>query len=307
MKEKTIVWSAIVALFFSQPSWASNTSSVCNGCTLAKLHQEALDLGDGDHYFFDFYGQRMTHYRVAGEAPRVSTFHSAALGYSAQIVPLVSGESKLFAATLDLYWINNSSVYVSAHASADIDLRETAAYFSLAYRSESTAGKMNAFDMVETPVYRKMAIDQQTSFSKKPFLAFTNAIRAAAGTVVFALNAVPFVKVPIVMKNRLHFPDGSTCIIQYDFSSQQFVYVPGSARDAVGNPIPETPLEVSGGGTMNYVFPGTPAGQMAGLDQVAHLQRMNILVKVPSTRGSGWVMACSNINDELPKCVAWPR
>lgn len=130
-------------------------------------------------------------------------------------------------------------------------------------------------------------------------------IRAAAGTVLSVVNYVPFMKVPIVMKITLEFPDGSTSVIQYDFKEGDFHYVEGSSHDAVGNPIPESPAEASGIGSKTYVFPGTPEGSAAGAAQIDNLQKMGINIPY-QVFGSSWIIACSNVNGNLPRCTAQP-
>jgi hypothetical protein len=164
---------------------------------------------------------------------------------------------------------------------------------------------MTAFDMVQVPVYRQLALDSQRQLSN--FDAWPNLIRVAADTVMNYYNSTsnPLVKIPVTMLVTLRFPDGSTSVISYDFAAGAFVYVEGSSKDAVGNPIPETPLEASNGGSRTYVFPATISGLAAGSAQISNLQKMGI--NIPTTvYTSSWIVACSNVGGGLPRCVAQP-
>lgn len=287
---------------------ASVTATVCNACGPADLRQEALDQGNGDHYLYDFVNHKITHYSIAGLTPRLASTGMVLTATSTYItiVPIDSATQSVFNAVQDFYVANNNSVYATAGEQISVSVNQE--QFGLNVRHlglTATSGTrpMTAFDMVQVPVYRQMAIDTQTSFSHLD--AYPNVVRAAAGTVLNIVNIVPLVKVPIIMDITLEFPDHSTSVIRYNFNEQKFEYVEGSSKDGVGNPIPETPQEVSGGGSKTYVFPAGPIGEAAGSAQLANLERMGINIPV-TVYHSGWMMACSNVANQLPSCQAWP-
>lgn len=288
---------------------ATVTATVCNGCGPAALRQEALDEGNGDHYLYDFINHKLTHYSIAGQTP-LMTFKGLILPqrstYITQ-VPINQATQTLFNAVQDFYVANGNSVYATTTGKVNVNTSLQPAAITMSSIGPTPmadgSGYMTAFDMVQIPAYRQAAINTQTNFSN--FDAYPNVIRAAAGTVLSSVNYVPLVKVPIMMLITLSFPDGSTSVISYNFTSQAFEYVEGSSKDAVGNPIPETPLEASGGGSKTYVFPATLPGLAAGSAQILNMQKMGI--NIPTTVfSSSWTIACSNIVGTLPHCVAQP-
>ncbi|MDE2155261.1 MAG: hypothetical protein KGJ32_05095 [Xanthomonadaceae bacterium] len=296
--------SFISLLSIANATKATVTATTCNGCGPADLRQEALDEGNGDHYIYDFVYRKLTHYSIAGQglltAPHTSTYIT--------IVPNDVATQNLFNAVQNFYDVNGNSTYATAAASVSISVPSQSYAMPTnrmgAMSAAAGVRNMTAFDMVQVPVYRQAALDSQRNFSN--FDAWPNVIRAAAGTVLNAVNVTPLVKIPITMLVTLRFPDGSTSVISYDFATEAFVYVEGSSKDAVGNPIPETPLEASGGGSKTYVFPATISGLAAGSAQISNLQKMGI--NIPTTvYTSSWIVACTNIGTGgLPHCVAQP-
>lgn len=291
--------SFISLLALTTVTKATVTATICNGCGPAALRQEALDEGNGDHYLYDFVSRRLTHYSIAGQTGGLSRY--------ATIVPNSPSTQAIFNATQNVYDANGGSVYVSAAAQVSIDISSQSSALVASRSSQSSMAvgvrSMNAFDMVQTPVHRQMAINQVTSPSMAS--SYPIAIRAAIGTLLNTLNMLPLVKVPVVMQVLIKFPDGSTSIVEWDYTIMQYKYVEGSSRDAVGNQIPETPLEASGGGSKTYVFPPTTTGLAAGSQQISNMQKMGI--NIPTIiYGSSWIIACSNVAGGLPLCKAQP-
>lgn len=81
----------------------------------------------------------------------------------------------------------------------------------------------------------------------------------------------------------------------WDFSKQSYVYVPASARDAVGNYIPENNTAAGGGsgGHVNYWYPATSGGLEAGDEMMSHLQGLGIQVS-GAPIANGYIIACTN-------------
>jgi hypothetical protein len=82
----------------------------------------------------------------------------------------------------------------------------------------------------------------------------------------------------------------------FDFQKQAYVYVPGSAKDAAGNYIPENNSAAGGGpgGHVNYVYPGTLEGLGPGVDMVDHLQGLGVGMQIPGgiQLSNGFIIAC---------------
>jgi len=51
---------------------------------------------------------------------------------------------------------------------------------------------------------------------------------------------------------NVRISDGSTATYRWDYGTMKFVFVKGSARDKLGNRIPETVIDVAGGGRFNH-------------------------------------------------------
>jgi len=299
--------SFISLLALTTVAKATVTATVCNGCGPAALRQEALDEGDGDHYLYDFVNRKLTHYSIAGQTPQVAFpgGHSSQLSTYVTIVPIDPSTQAVFNATQNVYDVDGGSMYLIATNQAGINI-PTQSSARVMNRSSSTVSgmrSMTAFDMVQVPVYRQMAINDIAKPSEAQ--NWPVAVRVNVGSLFNALNLIPLVKVPLVIQVVLHFPDGSTSIVEWDYTSEKFVYVKGSSKDTVGNPIPENLSEVTNGGSTTYVFPASIAGLEAGSQQIINLQKMGI--NIPTTvYGSSWVLACSNISGNLPHCVAMP-
>jgi hypothetical protein len=122
-----------------------------------------------------------------------------------------------------------------------------------------------------------------------------NVVRISAAVVINAFTNNAIVNVPIYIYNRAILPDGSSIIAMWSFQTMEYSYVPGSARDAVGNPIPEDAIKAAGGpnSMQRYLFPNTSEGHMSGASQVQHMNNLGIGVRVV-TRTSPWTIACVN-------------
>lgn len=302
--------AGVISPLKSQASTLPVTATICNSCGPAALRQEAIDLGNGDHYIYDFVNHRLTHYSVAGQSPKLTSrglVLSNASTYITQ-VPITADQQKIFDDVENFYNANGGSVFGFADSSVNILIpSQTSATSNLrnTFGAATSASRpMTAFDMVQTPAYRSLVYANQKSLSNMD--GWSNNLKVAAGILVNDLNALPFIKIPVSVKVRVRFPDGSTSIIDYDFAYGDFKYVPGSSVDGVGNPIPESLSEVAGTGSRTYVFPGTLAGDNAANAQVSNMEKMGLNIPIYHYSG-GWILACSNTGGQLPKCTAWPQ
>lgn len=209
-------------------------------------------------------------------------------------VPITAGQQKIYAATQYFYdTVGSLTAYgtqpisTNTPASLRFSLRQ-AALHSIAPMSLN--GKITAFDVVETPVAKQAAINDLTSSSVGGFI---NVVRIGFANLINAFTNNAFVNVPVNVLNRAILPDGSSFIAKYNFQTGEYEYVENSAKDAVGNPIPDDAVMAAGGpnSSQKYVFPNTAPGQMSGISQVQHMNNLGIRVDVVRT-GSTWMVAC---------------
>lgn len=55
---------ALVMLGVSFSASARITSQECSPCSVADTRQLAIDMGTGDHFFFDMINRKITHWRL---------------------------------------------------------------------------------------------------------------------------------------------------------------------------------------------------------------------------------------------------
>lgn len=315
-----MVKSAIVAVLLASLSFASyaSDSEICNSCSTIAMQYQARDKGNGDHYFFDMVRRKLTHLRVTGiTSPMLVPGHyraAPALNGTVTEVNITSAEQGLFGKVQHLYDINGSLLTITS-ASVDIPLDSVisasrlntmANYASTSEQSSEPSGqKVTAFDFVATPVVRDAAISEVTNFGNDPFGTFTTVIRVALSDIE-SFASIALINTPVTVREKLNFPDGSSVELHWSFADQRFHPTPGSAKDAVGNPIPETAAAAAGYPThssQTYVFPDSPDGMMAGLAEVDNLNRLGVGVRVPSVpiRGA-YTIACVTVAGGSTHC-----
>lgn len=101
---------------------------------------------------------------------------------------------------------------------------------------------------------------------------------------------------PVTLTDRVILSDNSYFDMAFDFQTQAYVYIPGSARDAVGNYIPENNSAAGGGpgGHNNYIYPDSLVGLGAGVDMIDHLQGLGVSMQIPGgiQLSNGFIIAC---------------
>jgi hypothetical protein len=104
--------------------------------------------------------------------------------------------------------------------------------------------------------------------------------------------------VPTIISQTLTFADGSSIVIHWDVDANQWVVTPGSAKDGIGNPIPENPDQAAGGaaGRQNYSWPATNDGIGAASRASQNFGNIGLPVGVPVFRAGGtWTVACVRV------------
>jgi len=289
--KRLVLLSALLVSSFSVS--AKVTTMVCNGCSDITTRQLAADRGTGDHFFFDMTNRKLTHWSVNltnGKAIVLSRVPTA-------------DQQKVYVATQSFYDAVGS---LSAYGETQISTTSPRGVAMMpplanAIVPQALNGKVTAFDVVETTVAKQAVLDDLTSLS---FPGFTNIVRISIGYLMNSLGNNAVINVPINVMSRAIMPDGSSIVAKWNFQTGEFDYVAGSAKDAVGNPIPEDSVSAAGGlnSRQIYVFPNTPLGQMAGLAQVQRMNSLGINVKVVTTT-SPWIVACVN-NAGRTTCTA---
>jgi hypothetical protein len=130
-------------------------------------------------------------------------------------------------------------------------------------------GRMNAYDTVVSSASNQRVIDYlSTKAFSAPSLAQANPGMGPAliGAIAQLENAWTSKVISFTNFNATYianFPDGSHRTYQMDFNLHTYRAVPGTARDAHGNVIPENASMVTnGGGTESYDFRGSPGYDM---------------------------------------------
>lgn len=320
---------SLLATFFiftcAANSWAEDgDASVCNGCSDVVLQTRAMDLGNGHHYFYDFVYRRLTHYLVRGiEIPLAtgvgsvvnsserfalnagSTSFAVASNGAATKVVVTNGEQAIFNWTQQIY-DNEGTVELVAITpiSMRVDgggalatsaaMRGRAVAFNAMPLGSSAYREATAFDVVESPVIKDAAINQALSRAENGLIGvFAIGTRKALVNMMNYLS-IPFIKTPVTLMDRVVLSDGSYFDISFDYSLQRYVYVDGSARDSIGNHIPENNSNAGGGpgGKVNYWYPDTPEGRAAGEIMVGHLGGLGIRLPGGVPMNNGYMIAC---------------
>ncbi|MBK0025188.1 hypothetical protein IAE57_03355 [Stenotrophomonas sp. S48] len=254
----------------------------CDDCNLGKRQTLSRERGEGDYYFWDFRNRRLYHMNVKGEGG--GPLSAAGLPVVKEVM-LTAEEHAMFNAGLQLYDVNGGSPVVT-HTLPVIDipvqlgragnstLAEPAAYPA----NDGPTVPMNAMDAVTTPQLRQEAIQKTFSYSNLgPFWYTLESTRASISAFSQAIQST-LLPTPISIINRVPFPDGSYILVNYNWNVRDYSYIPGSARDAVGNIIPDSQKDVANQdqATQNYEFPNSPAGYGSGEEMVRHLDRLGV-------------------------------
>ncbi|MEG0182542.1 MAG: hypothetical protein RR704_03660 [Stenotrophomonas sp.] len=285
---RLVLVGLIVGVYMVSTSFSAKAveSFECNDCNLGKRQSIAREGGAGDYYFWDFTGRRMHHMKVTGTGVPIRSSLGPAAGLSVKEVLLSGEEQAMFNDGLQLHDANGGSIVVDGIPQA-LDLALTfgdtgSPVAVLNVKGDSASAKnsypMNAMDAVTTPTLREQAIHNTFTNANLGPAGYTyEAVRVFLSAFTQAVN-VTKLPTPFIVKNQLQFPDGSYIIVSYSFADRAYKYVPGSARDAVGNVIPDAQKDVANDekGQQNYDFPATPAGVASGGDMIHHLDQLGV-------------------------------
>lgn len=253
----------------------------CNDCNLAKRQTISREGGEGDYYFWDLKNRRLYHMNVTGQATQMRAIG----GQKIKEVALTAAEQNLFATGMSFYDANGgSAVYrhvqpaVTVNVTLDGNGNPTAQSRLVARANEPTSYPMNAMDAVTTPALRAIAIQKTFSLDNMGLYWYmTENLRVNASSLTHAIN-ITKLRTPFEVINQVTFPDGSYINVRWNWALRDYSYIPGSARDSVGNVIPDAQKDVANPeqSTQNYVFPNTYPGMAAGDDMVRHLNNLGV-------------------------------
>jgi hypothetical protein len=249
--------------------------------------------------------RKLTHLRVTGITTPMFQAGSKVsnLVNKAKIVniPITTDEQAMFDTTQAIYDINGS-LSVTARTSINITEPNTPPDNHLSQGIKSLAEKpaqsktITAFDVVVNNADMQLAINKITDWHSDFFGAFATDLRAGlANLSTFAGKVIPVS--PITITDIIIFPDNSSILVRWNYALQSYEYIPGSAKDGAGNPIPVNHQEVTGNASYKeYVFPATTDGLLAGISQIDNLNRMGVSVKLPAgvPIDGAFVLACTN-------------
>lgn len=278
--------------------------SVCNGCSLVLMQGKARDLGNGHHYFFDMKNRKLTHLLASGITNPLSIQGSTALAVGTGTVTsyaITPDEQGQFNATQALYDATGTLDFsASGQVAISMSYQRMAAKLGDDFGvSPMGAGEgfVTAFDVVSTPVLKGQAINNAFSYGNDPFRFFAASLRMSLANFENVVK-VSLLGTPVTVRDRIYLADNSYFDVYFDFATQTINYQPGSARDNLGNPIPENFVDAGGGpgGHQNYVYPGNANGLLQGGNQIQNLNGLGISMRLPVgvPISNGYTIACVN-------------
>lgn len=314
---KRLIFAAI-CLVASYSSFADSVE--CDNCVYLQMRAQALDLGNGSHYFWDYAENQLTHLAVSGiTVPQIvrGKLQPASVGAANPTVitvAITSGEQDLFNSARTVWQQNGGNSIVVANTSLTISLASVTTSSRLSGAAVSTAslgggggvrpltdenGNITAFDTLQNQQAMDAAINGVMNYnSNDPLAVFSSSIRIALAEFVNESTSVVSTKATIVLRDIINFPDGSSIVVDYDTTSHTYKYEVGSARDGAGNPIPTSPQTAVGGPNSSYyqyTYPSTPQGLYAGGEAVDNLNRIGIATRFPSgvQINNGYTIGCA--------------
>lgn len=206
-------------------------------------------------------------------------------------LPITQAEQQDFNAAQAFFDSNGGStdyvIDVSTQLSIDYSLATRVNKYDVA---PSSAGRsINAFDVVSIPLARTTVGNY---LDKNSF--FLGMQIGAATFLNYGLNNA-IIKSPINVYTRAIFPDKTSAVFVWNFDIKGFEYVLGTAKDVLGQHIPENAVDAAGGNhnSQTYIYPATPGGQASGLHMIDRLNSFGMGLGFPVNQ-NGYVIACTN-------------
>lgn len=301
---------------------------ICNDCASGKLLAQARDLGNGNHYFWDFSRRQLTHYLVQGIAVPMSVPARSGVAQpllansngTVTLVPLTSDEQHMYGLVQALY-DRAGTINITKGTSISLGLNE--ALVAAASRQAMLAGisrvegtgsnassghPVSAFDIVSSKLLQDQAIQKATNpgMLSDPLSQMEINFRTNL-TDIANFATISGVKTPVTLQISVSLEDGSSFTTYFDFATQTWKYQVGSARDAAGNHIPQNLSDVTNsGGVGKYYYTGAD-GWGAGVQMTNYLNSMGATVRYGAgvKINDGYVIACTGVGGQI-QCVVEP-
>lgn len=300
---------------------------ICNDCASGKLLAQARDLGNGNHYFWDFSRRQLTHYLVQGitipmSVPTKPVIQPLVVNPTgtATLIPLTANEQHMYSLVQALY---DRAGTVNITQSIGISLDLNAALVASASRqsvqasisqagtlspSASSGHSVSAFDIISSKMLQDQAIQKAINpgMLNDPFYQISANIRTSL-TNITNFAVISGVKTPVTLQVNISLDDKSSFTAYFDFATQTWKYQPGSARDAAGNYIPQNLSEATNsGGVGKYYYTGTN-GSGAGVQMTNYLDSMGAKVSYGAgvKINVGYMIACTIVGG-VTHCVVMP-
>lgn len=294
--KKIVISLALLAALLSTQVIGKTTTLVCNGCDRVEKRTLAIEGDTGDYFIFDLVNRNLGHWSVDG--------------YNTQTIPLSAEQLDVHRAVQNFYDANGGSLDLSVTAEVFAKHIDLPVIFQSRISTLSETRPATAFDAVTTPAIRDQVVSGVANGSSlsdrvnQTMIAFRTLVSWASNINVLGTG----IRIPVNAQIKAPFSDGSSIVVYFDFSIMSYAYLKGSAKDAVGNPIPEDAISAAGGpdSTQKYFYPDTPAGLESGMRGVQHLNLLGIAVAMPPVVSGSWVMACTRVG-QFTHCNVQPQ
>lgn len=299
-KASALMFVGLFLLLINSPAF-SYEAKVCNACGGPALEFQARDSGNGDYYFYDFSFRKLTHLRVEGIVVPLSSesnYYVTATNGRVTNIPVTSSEQLDFNASQTFVDSNGGLVDYSIDVLVKLSTDSPAIMKEPSFTSLADGGaSVNAFDVVSTPLARTVVGNY---LDRNSFVLGLQI--GAANYLNYMLNNA-IIRSPINIYTRVVFPDNTSAVYLWNFDVRGFEYVPGTAKDVLGQRIPENSVDAAGGinNSQIYIYPATPAGQMSGLEMIDRLNSFGMGLSYPINQ-NGYSIACTNVGG-VTNCV----
>lgn len=269
----------------------------CEACTKLQIAQRVRSCDAGIDYIADFRSNVI--YKACAYIDVNDGVRPATRTRELQIYPVESAVQQNFNLYENVYTNNNltlgytaylktSNLFANLQQSDKIESFASAVFDVLipSANAGDVNGNMNAYDTVVSPAANERLINYLASKAfSAPSLAQANPGMGPGLVGAIATLENAFTSKIISFSNFnatyvVQFPDGSMRTYRMDFVAHTYAPVPGTARDAHGNIVPENRSMVSNGnGVATYNFQGAPGSDLNNF--------INLATSFGATFGSG--------------------
>ncbi len=259
----------------------------CEACTQQQITQMVRSCDSGIDYVADFRSNRI--YKACSYIDVNDGVRPPTRTRELQTYPVESNVQQIFNIYENVYLNNNLTLGYTAYIDAFnllADRQKPSKFESfassiinviiLSANAVDINGKMTAYDAVVSSANNQQVINYLAgkAFSAPDLSAANPGMGPGlVGAIATLENAFTSKIISFSNFNATYivkFPDGSQRTYRMDFVLHSYVAVPGTARDAHGNIVPENASMVSnGGGVETYNFQGAPQSDLTNFVNLA--------------------------------------